>query len=546
MPFLSHAELIEMFTSEIEVSADATYEITETIDYVFTEERHGIFRCIPTEHGDGSDSIFKERFIEIRILDVTMDGEHTPYVVEESDDEVCVKIGDANAYVSGNHTYTIAYTVAGAVSYTDHNGADIYWNVTGSDWDIPIRSSKAVVSSNDGVLLPQNACYLGKKGNNFSCSRTQEGEKYVYVGGFMRPGEEFTVSQALDQSKIAHDVREAYNWFIYALLGTTVSLFVISYLIYRHRTAFKTDNAIIPQYEPYQDVKPMYMGVLFDDNLDPKDISAGFVYLAERGHIKIKATQKKVMFLFEVEDFEVAYIKPLGDDATPFEKELLKLIFGSTPMVGNNVSLSDIKNNTKKGRENAKIIRRLKKSMVESLQNDSFYTTSGIIEFLGQPASIASIMIAIFCIIVLGLAIQFIIIIPLFAFVILARPRRSKLGYEAVEYLEGFKDFLSVTEKERYAFHNAPEKNAEQFMEFLPYAIAFGVEEEWAKTFEGITIPQPDWYDGGSTHTAFNATSLTQSLAGFSTAMASSGTTGSSSGGGSAGGGSGGGGGGSW
>ena len=131
---------------------------------------------------------------------------------------------------------------------------------------------------------------------------------------------------------------------------------------------------------------------------------------------------------------------------------------------------------------------------------------------------------------------------------IFAEGRRTHKGYEALDHLKGFKTFLSVTEKERYIFHNAPEKNAEQFMEYLPYAIAFGVEKEWSKTFESLTIQNPDWYDGGAgTHT-FNALALSNSLGGFSTAFASSSGTGgsASSGGGSSGGGSGGGGGGSW
>ncbi len=124
----------------------------------------------------------------------------------------------------------------------------------------------------------------------------------------------------------------------------------------------------------------------------------------------------------------------------------------------------------------------------------------------------------------------------------LSAPRRTTLGYEAKEYLQGFKDFLSVTEAQRYIFHNAPEKNAEHFMEFLPYAIAFGVEKQWAKVFEGITLPSPSWYDGGSMST-FSAVNLTSSLGEFSSSFtASSG----SSGGGSSGGGGGGGGGGSW
>ena len=90
----------------------------------------------------------------------------------------------------------------------------------------------------------------------------------------------------------------------------------------------------------------------------------------------------------------------------------------------------------------------------------------------------------------------------------------------------------------------------EQFMEYLPFAIAFGVEKQWAKAFEDITIPNPDWYDGGSVG-SFSAMNFTSSIGAFSSSIASSSvssssSSGGSSGGGFSGGGGGGGGGGSW
>ena len=74
---------------------------------------------------------------------------------------------------------------------------------------------------------------------------------------------------------------------------------------------------------------------------------------------------------------------------------------------------------------------------------------------------------------------------------------------------------------------------------------AFGVEEEWAKVFKDVTIPSPDWYEGGNA-ASFSAVSLTNSLGAFSSSFVASSGSSPSSGGGSAGGGAGGGGGGSW
>ncbi len=83
-------------------------------------------------------------------------------------------------------------------------------------------------------------------------------------------------------------------------------------------------------------------------------------------------------------------------------------------------------------------------------------------------------------------------------------------------------------------------------MEYLPYAIAFGVEKEWAEVFKDITIPNPAWYseNGGGT---FAPVSFAQSMHAFSSSVSSASSSSSGSGGGgSSGGGGGGGGGGGW
>jgi uncharacterized membrane protein len=133
-------------------------------------------------------------------------------------------------------------------------------------------------------------------------------------------------------------------------------------------------------------------------------------------------------------------------------------------------------------------------------------------------------------------------------------PRRSQHGAETLEEILGFKLFLSVTEEERLKFHNAPAKNPEMFEKFLPYAMIFGVEKEWAKQFEDMYKTPPSWYEGD--FTTFSALYLVTNLSSLSSAATSTitsrpggGAGGGMSGfggGGFSGGGFGGGGGGSW
>jgi uncharacterized membrane protein len=129
----------------------------------------------------------------------------------------------------------------------------------------------------------------------------------------------------------------------------------------------------------------------------------------------------------------------------------------------------------------------------------------------------------------------------LFAWLI---PARTQKGVEAFEHIQGLKQYLTVAEKDRINFHNAPEKNPQEFEKFLPIAMALGVETKWAKQFADLEMSQPSWYVGPiGPH--FSAVAFAGTLGDFSS-QANSTMAASSGGGGSVGGGGGGGGGGSW
>ncbi|MBK5261458.1 MAG: DUF2207 domain-containing protein, partial [Peptostreptococcaceae bacterium] len=103
------------------------------------------------------------------------------------------------------------------------------------------------------------------------------------------------------------------------------------------------------------------------------------------------------------------------------------------------------------------------------------------------------------------------------------------------------------------------EENPAYFYNVLPYAYVLGLNEKWAKKFEGLAIEPPAWYGGGYNNTLFNTWIFMNMFNGFTNTMASSvvpptpsggsgglGSGGFSGGGGFGGGGFGGGGGGSW
>ena len=135
----------------------------------------------------------------------------------------------------------------------------------------------------------------------------------------------------------------------------------------------------------------------------------------------------------------------------------------------------------------------------------------------------------------------------------------TKEGRAMLDRIAGFKQYLSITERERLDRMHAPEDTIETFEKYLPYAIALDVENRWAERFENVlkaAMAAPGgasafgWYSGSSspwTDTGDFVDSIGSSLAtSVSSASTAPGSSSGSGGGGFSGGGGGGGGGGGW
>jgi uncharacterized membrane protein len=141
--------------------------------------------------------------------------------------------------------------------------------------------------------------------------------------------------------------------------------------------------------------------------------------------------------------------------------------------------------------------------------------------------------------------------IVLSAFWWIAAP--TKEGRTVLDHIAGFKQYLTITERERLDRMTQPRDTPELFEKYLPFAIALGVENRWAERFAGVLAAASAqgqqsfaWYSGSSSPWS-NPTGFVDSVgSSLSSAVGSASTSPGSSGGGSSGGGGGGGGGGGW
>jgi uncharacterized membrane protein YgcG len=96
-------------------------------------------------------------------------------------------------------------------------------------------------------------------------------------------------------------------------------------------------------------------------------------------------------------------------------------------------------------------------------------------------------------------------------------PARTVAGARALEGALGFEEFLDRVESDRF---DRVVKSPAMFETFLPFAMALGVERNWARAFEGIYTSQPEWYVG-TYHGGFGPRLFAASLADLSTSASS-------------------------
>jgi len=566
------AEEISDFRSEIKINADSSINVAEKIEYDFGAlSRHGIFRNIPIKYKARGGNY------NLRISNISVTDENRlSYKFQKSypGNNIQIKIGDPNSLISRKKTYVINYKINRAINYFDSYD-ELYWNATGNEWPVMIRQVSAVVTLPSGADESQLKvqCYFGVLGSATNCQTSISGnELFFFAPRALSPGEGLTIVAGFPKGVVnkptaLHEILAVVldNW----ILGLPLFVFLIMFYIWYNRGRDpKGRGTIIAEFGPPDELTPTEVGTIIDSTADNADISAEIIGLAVRGYIKITRIKSKKI-IFDSTDYLLEKMKSEDDLKNEFEKNLMRDLFSSNlteltklkvsseiekTIVKNSlatswVRLSDLKNRFYKSLSDLK--NQVYKTVVDKgyfkknpKTEKSLYTTIGIalavvvIFFLsdniGLHATISLVLSG--------------IIIALFGLIM---PARTKKGVLAKEYILGLKEYLTVAEKDRLKFHNAPEKNPQHFEALLPYAIVLGVADEWARQFEGIYLQPPSWY-ADATGSSFNFLAFNSSLTSFSASansFMSTGASGGSSGfggGGSSGGGFGGGGGGSW
>ncbi|MFN8543459.1 MAG: DUF2207 domain-containing protein [Candidatus Binatia bacterium] len=497
-PAAARSLAIGSFEAAVDVARDGSLTVVETISPRFEGQWNGLYRSIPVEYRS------PQGFGYALLLDVlgATDAADHPLRLELSRErhyrKIKVWVPDAR---DATRTVHLVYRVENGLRFfVDHD--ELYWNVTGDEWDVPIEAAEAQITLPEGVTGVRAVAYTGPYG-----SRDRDADLQV-TGGVVRVRmrrplafrEGLTVAIGWDKGVVTEPgllTRAGYflrgNW----PLGIPVVVFAGMLSVWYRRGRDPRGRTIMVAYEPPAGLRPAEVGTLVDNAADLRDLTATLVDLAVRGFLRIEARQTATAFGLlsrTTYAFHLRRPRPEWTDLRDWERTFLDALF---PGTRTDVELAALENVFYRS------IPGIRDGIFDGLLGHGYYArrpdhvrlfwgiaavVTGIVLALGgaylaergQAAPLAYVVGAGLSTLVMGV----------FARVM---PARTVAGARAREAVLGFEDFLSRVESDRFA---RVVRTPELFERLLPFAMALGVDRAWVRAFADICTQPPDWYRG--------------------------------------------------
>lgn len=500
LPAAARQLVIRHFDERVTIDPNATIEVTEMIDVQFIGGPwHGIYRTIPVDYTSPSGLNYS---LFLHPLSVTDDnGQPLRYETSHQGRYIRFKIYVPNADDS-TRTVVIRYRVRGAIRFlSDHD--ELYWNVTGEEWDAPIEAASAHIELPAGVTGLRATAYTGVYGSRQQQAQvnvqgnavdTQTTEPLGYHAGLTAVvgWDKGFVFPPSGWEKTWLFVRSNWPFFI-----PIVAFFLMLWLWWTRGRDPERDSITV-QYDPPDNLSPGECGTLVDDEAGMRDITATLVDLAVHGYMTIEQKQNGGALGFIHHHEYIFHLKKPPAEwtaAKPHEQEMLAAIFESGGAT--DVALSDLQNRFYTH------LSAIKDDIFDSLVEKGYYLHRPDVvrqSYLGAGLLVGFLLAA-------GsgwfegatgvASLTWVITGIVSAAVICGfgwfMPARTITGAKTFAKVLGFEQFLGRVEKDRI---ERLEKTPELFEKYLPYAMALHVEKGWVQKFSGIAMQPPAWFQG--------------------------------------------------
>jgi uncharacterized membrane protein YgcG len=529
------------FTSDAQIEPDGSVLVHETIVYQFPEPRHGIIRSIVTRQRYDSSH---ERVFPLEVLSVTSpDGAPDQYTVSANGGSQDIRIGDPDVEVDGRHTYELSYRLRGLLNDRP-DSVELFWNATGNQTQVPTDRAQVTVHGPAGITAA--TCFQGRTGSRDQCSRNDvSGDSAEFEADSLGPQEGLTVVVALPRAAVSPPptpILEESHTIAWGFRGTPGRISAsaatlvaagagIGLLAYRKGrdqravgsavdVAFADEHSVARrrplferqvgpvQFEPPDHMPAGLFGTLVDERADVRDVSATIVDLAVRGYLRIEEVPTTGGRRRD-RDYRLVELKPADDRLRPYEALLLEHLFAS----GDQVELSSLLQHFHPQ------VSEVRDAMYKEVVDQGWYRvrpdrTRRAWTAIGAMTVIAAVAVTALLAATVGWGLVGLALVAGgLGLVIGARwmPARTPKGSGVLTRALGFAVFIRESEAHRAQFA----EKANLFTEYLPYAVALGCTERWARAFRGLAVPPQTWYVGAQPG-LFEPVAFGASVAGFS------------------------------
>ncbi len=617
LSFNLHAkEVITSYHSDINIQQNGQLHIIETIQVRAENNqiKRGIYRDFPTLYKDNS-GISKVGFT---LISVQRDGVNDDYHTSNLSNGIRIYIGNRDVILKpGHYSYQIEFTTTQQLGFFNEYD-ELYFNVTGNGWNFPIRQASATVTLPEAVESSRISLtgYTGLKGStqqflthdilhsgqfNFTTTQPLQAHEGLTIVANWPKG----IINEPDVGQLRAIYIENNKHSLIAVSG--LALVLIYYVFIWLKVGKDPDKGIIlPLYQAPEGFSPASTRFISQMSYDKSCFTVALVNLAIKGFISIDQNSSKkfiihklntpdthlaagesaiLQHLFESSD-QVTLTqaehkrlrKALNNHEASLREDYEKLHFNTNKkffLPGMLISLATIIFSILTLPDEAMTISTIAVSIIALIPFAIIVKLFRSYLKKGKQPSLIGIAIQIvtFGILALGLSELLSTLLSMFEdiswpvtvsiYLMIATnimfeqwlKAPTLVGRKLLDRIESFKLYLSVAEEDELKLSGQPDFSNDIYQQFLPYAIALGVNHAWSKKLErsidaGL-IEKGVHPTGFLYHNNYHdMNDFTSSIStGLDSAISSSSTApGSSSGsvGGSSGGGGGGGGGGGW
>lgn len=536
---------ISNFNVDIEINADGSYDVVETIDVYFTKKKRGIFREIHNTYSINGGKVF----LDINSIDIP----NYEYTVDKSKEIIKIKIGSQDKFLTGNQQYKIAYNIKkGIISYDDHQ--EFHYDLTGVDWPAAIRRVNFTIRLPRGITLNPSDLKVtgGRKNENLDIAEIRQIDPRTIKGSSLRPLNAYNgITAAIKLPKSYLDVASNkvtyYNspqdsesgssdskpWYI--ALPIAIFGFFWSFWNKKRKTNYVEDNEGVHIYPP-KGLTSAHVGAYVDQKAHTRDIVSLLPYWGAEGYLEMKQMEEET-YLYK--------IKNLPADFPEYEHIIFDRLFSENEVA----KISDLQTKFHTTLAKAQSL------LTEEVGLQDYYDPEYIKLFRGPRVAIFPLaMLALGLVCIFGFQLIFLALgffgaaIGGFILPFMKLPLTDK-GAKLKHEIDSFNDFLKNPDKQ--LLDNAIKDDPAYFDKMFPFVVAFGLEKSFLSRVDPYMSTAPYWYlshHQNNTFANFSSSFKPEVIqsAFSSIPQSSSSGGGSSSGGFSSGSGVGGGGGGSW